>query len=111
MPQDHDLGLGACWRVRSSASIRRPRKTLSPPEPRVSPLSRHEKAVFLNVLPPKSEVTSSNLVGRASQINDLCKLSDDTRKQDSPWTHQRNRPYWRGIGGNLIMPPGRLRKF
>jgi hypothetical protein len=34
--------------------------------------------------PPKAEVTSSNLVGRANQVNDLLKSSESARRLDSP---------------------------
>jgi len=40
--------------------------------------------------PPKAEGTSSNLVGRANEINDLWKSSHTAGIGNSPQTHQRN---------------------
>ncbi len=45
---------------------------------------------WLERCPPKAEVTSSNLVGRANQINDLSKSFKSARTPNSPQTHRRN---------------------
>jgi hypothetical protein len=51
--------------------------------------------------PLKAKVTSSNLVGRTNQINDLPKSRQHAPKARLTTKSPTKRPYWRVIGGDF----------
>jgi hypothetical protein len=52
--------------------------------------------------PPKAKVTSSNLVGRANQINELRRLFRRRAKGKLTTNSPTERAYWRVIGGHFV---------
>jgi len=52
---------------------------------------------------PKAKVTSSNLVGRANQINELRRLFRRRAKGKLTTNSPTERAYWRVIGGDFVI--------
>jgi hypothetical protein len=52
--------------------------------------------------PPKAKVTRSNRVGRANQINDLCKIGLKCPKAKLTINSPTKGKYWRVIGGDSV---------
>jgi hypothetical protein len=53
--------------------------------------------------PPKAKVTNSTLVGRADQINDLCKIGLKRAKSRLTINSPTKIRYWRVIGGHSVI--------